>query len=248
MKLAPIAPCKRIILAADVSSMRDLDVLLEGLVAYVGGFKVGLQMIHSVATGSVKAISRIRATGASVMLDGKLHDIPKTMELATHEIALQDVQFFTVHASAGIAGMAAAAKAKGHAKMLAVTVLTSMDDDACEATYQGRPTETVMRLATHALEAGADGLVCSPQELVMLRRDQRFKNMILVTPGVRPAGMDVGDQKRVMTPREAICAGADYLVIGRPITHPPRGMDSVEAARAIAVEIEVGLNIRAGAQ
>lgn len=240
-------PKDRIIVALDVSETRQAIELVEALRDHVGAFKLGLEFVTS-AYARLATASRDRLDGVWVdlaqlsdalegklMYDGKFADIPNTVGAATREMArLLKPKFFTVHASMGIDALAAAAKHKGESKMLAVTVLTSREENDAHLTF-GKPTKAAaLQLAREAKLAGADGIVCSPQELAFLAKHTELESLIKVTPGVRPTGSDKGDQSRVMTPGEAIKAGADYLVIGRPIVRAP---DPVAAAEAIAGEI-----------
>jgi orotidine-5'-phosphate decarboxylase len=149
------------------------------------------------------------------------------------------VDMFNVHASCGVEAMKAAVANKGMSKVLAVTVLTSLSDEECISVFGKASQQKVLEFANMAKDAGVDGLICSPKEVPLLRSRPELKDLLLVTPGVRPEWAAAGDQKRVMTPGEAIKAGSDYLVIGRPITKPPENKFSspVEAAIAIAEEI-----------
>jgi len=245
MKTLPSEPRERIILAADVSTMLDFGLLLEQVGHSVGLVKVGLELLTAV--GAPLVVETANSAGFKVMFDGKFHDIPNTMAKATRAVAGLGVSFFTVHASATVAGMQAAAKEKGQSKMLAVTALTSLDKETCEHVYGTSIEGTVLRFAQYAYASVADGLVCSPKEIVMLRREREFDDLILVTPGVRPAWAAKGDQSRVMTPRQAVEAGADYLVVGRPITKPPPEIGSpAKAVELIAEEIAEGLAARGG--
>jgi orotidine-5'-phosphate decarboxylase len=173
-----------------------------------------------------------------VFLDLKLHDIPNTVAGAVRSLAPLGVEMLTIHAGGGAAMVAAAsdaaAKAKKPPKILAVTVLTSLDASALSETgVAGGTTQQVLRLARLALANGADGLVCSAHEISQLR-DAFGEKPILVVPGIRPAGSALGDQARVMTPEQAVTAGADYIVVGRPIT---KAADPAGAAAAIAAGI-----------
>ena len=171
-----------------------------------------------------------------MFLDLKLHDIPNTVAGAVKSTLALDPLLLTIHCGGGAAMMRAAAEARGPArtKLLGVTVLTSLDDSDLAAVGQSGPTAAqVRRLALLAQASGLDGVICSPQEIAMLREICR-QDFLLVVPGIRPAGAASGDQKRVQTPRDAIAAGADWLVIGRPITEAP---DPGAAARAILAEI-----------
>ena len=192
--------------------------LAEQLAPAVGAFKIGKELF--VAEGP-DIVRRVRDTGASVFLDLKFHDIPNTVAKAVASAARLDVQMLTVHASGGTemlrAAQAAANEADNSPLILAVTVLTSMDEtDLAEIGIEKHPAQQVQHLATLATAAGLKALVCSPMEIAPLRKILP-DDIQLITPGIRPANSDTGDQKRIMTPAEAIEAGASWLVIGRPI-------------------------------
>ena len=205
-----------IIAALDVSTAEEALALAQAVAPAVGAFKIGKELF--VAEGP-DIVRRVRDTGAAVFLDLKFHDIPNTVAKAVTSAARLDVQLLTVHASGGTAMLRAAQEAAGDngPLVLGVTVLTSMDEsDLAELGIQKTPAEQVHHLAKLATTAGLRGLVCSPQEIAPLR-ELLPAEVQLVTPGIRPAGSASGDQKRVMTPADAINAGADWLVIGRPI-------------------------------
>jgi orotidine-5'-phosphate decarboxylase len=213
-----------IIVALDLPSPQKALKIAEELAPVVGAFKVGKQLFIS---GGPDVLRKLRATGAKVFLDLKLHDIPNTVAKAVMAATDLGVQMTTVHASGGSAMLAAAGNAAHEQAamlrseeplVLAVTVLTSMDDgDLAELGIEGGTQEQVLRLAKLATGAGLKGLVCSPQEIEMLRAELG-DNVQLVTPGIRPASSQPDDQKRTLTAAEAIAAGANWLVIGRPIT------------------------------
>ena len=188
--------------------------------------------------GGLALAERLVGAGKRVFIDLKLHDIPNTVERATAQIAKLGAYFLTVHAYPQTM-RAAVAGAKGSGlKLLAVSVLTSSDDaDLREAGYAFGVSELVERRAAQAEALGVDGLVCSASEAAALRA-ARGRNFLLVTPGIRPAGAGVGDQKRVATPGKAIADGADYLVVGRPVTE---AADPRAAAEAIVAEIAAAL-------
>jgi orotidine-5'-phosphate decarboxylase len=228
-------PRDRLIVALDVPSpaeARDIAGELRGLCRW---FKVGLQL-YLAAGNSV--VEELASRGFSVFLDLKFHDIPNTVAGAVRSAASSGASLLTVHAAGGPAMLAAAAEAAAFSpvgvRLLAVTVLTSMDETQLQATgIAAAPREQVLRLARMAAANGIDGLVCSAEEAEALRRELGSA-AFLVTPGIRPAGADAGDQKRVTTPADAIRAGADALVVGRPILRAP---DPAEAAEAILDEI-----------
>ncbi|HIG82054.1 MAG TPA: orotidine-5'-phosphate decarboxylase [Verrucomicrobiales bacterium] len=207
-----------IIAALDVPDAARALTLAEQLAPAVGAFKIGKELF--VAEGP-DIVRRVRDTGASVFLDLKFHDIPNTVAKAVASAARLDVQMLTVHASGGTemlrAAQAAANEADNSPLILAVTVLTSMDEtDLAEIGIEKNPAQQVQHLATLATAAGLKALVCSPMEIAPLRKILP-DDIQLITPGIRPANSDTGDQKRIMTPAEAINAGASWLVIGRPI-------------------------------
>lgn len=221
----------------DVSQAVSLATSLKGA---VGGLKLGLEFFSACGPKGVEAVADL---GLPVFLDLKLHDIPNTVAGAMKGVARLAPRLTTIHASGGAAMMKAAvdaareeaAKANRPAtKVLAVTVLTSLDQDAMAAVGFGSTVlDQVKRLAELAQGAGVDGLVCSPHEVEMVRA-LVGSDLTLVVPGIRPAWAEAGDQKRFMTPKDALRLGADYLVIGRPITG---ATVPAEAARRIAEEL-----------
>lgn len=226
----------RIIVALDVNTLEDVEALVEQLVPHVGYFKVGLQLLTSVGTPQV--VKLLHNLGSEIFLDGKFNDIPNTVAGASAAVSRFGVAMFNVHASAGIAAMAAAVKNKGNSKVLAVTVLTSLGEDNAHLIFGAPSKAKVIQFARDAVLAGVDGIICSPQELKILGEQKELAGLLKITPGVRPEWAATGDQKRVMTPSEAILAGATALVIGRPITNPPESIGSpVEAVKLITAEI-----------
>lgn len=243
-------PKERIIVALDTRDPYTAREWAETLKGEVGGFKIGLELItgllaEMIACGNGEAEQVLIATkdlfgflGKDIFWDGKLHDIPNTIKGAADAITMISPKYFNVHASAGIAAIRAAADVKRDSKLLVVTVLTSIDEEECNLIYGAPSKVKVIQFARNAKLAGADGLICSPQEISILRQRQELNDLILVTPGVRPNWASVGDQKRVMTPGEAIKAGATALVIGRPITKPPAEIGTpLDAVRRIVEEI-----------
>jgi orotidine-5'-phosphate decarboxylase len=226
-------PRDKIIVALDVPAKADALDLVKQLAPEVSFFKIGLQL-YTVAGPEV--VREILETGAKVFLDLKLHDIPNTVARAVESAASLGVQMLTIHLSGGEAMLRAAANARpANMSILGVTVLTSLTEETLhQVGVSERINDHVLRLARLGREAGIDGLVASPFEARTLR-EEFGDNIKIVTPGVRPSWSEAGDQKRFMTPRQAFDAGADYLVIGRPITaHPnPR-----EAAAKILDELE----------
>jgi orotidine-5'-phosphate decarboxylase len=230
-----VKPEERIIVALDVPKLAAALALADRLKGAVGCFKVGLELF---AAGGPDAVRWVKARG-KVFLDLKLHDIPETVGRATAVAASYGVDLLTVHSAGGRAMLSRAAKeAHEHgARVIAVTALTSLDErDLAEVRIQGPLVELVIARAKLAQDAGCDGVVASPQEAAAIRA-ACGKEFLIVTPGVRPAGAAVGDQKRVATPRSAVESGADYIVVGRPITGAP---DARAAAVAIAEELAGG--------
>lgn len=222
----------RLIVALDVDSVGAGRALVERLGDAVSFYKVGMELAY--APGGLDFARELKAAGKRVFLDLKLHDIGATVERATRQIAGLGMDFLTVHAFPQTMA-AARAGAGGGLKLLAVTVMTSYDDDDLkEAGYACAAAELVARRAAQAKTAAIDGLILSPLELAAVRPIVG-PEMILVTPGVRPAGADTNDQKRVMTPARAIAASANHIVVGRPVTRAP---DPRAAAEAIVAEIE----------
>jgi orotidine-5'-phosphate decarboxylase len=224
----------RLIVALDYPEGAPAVGLVERLEEMCCWYKVGLELY--LAEGN-DFIHELHHHGCSVFLDLKLHDIPNTVAGAVRSVAETGAEMLTVHASGGPAMLRAAAEAAAefnHApQLLAVTVLTSMDSEQLSAVGVASPADAqVLRLAAIAAKAGITGLVASAQEAAKLR--QSFPAATLVVPGIRPAGTEPGDQKRVATPAAALAAGASYLVVGRPIT---QASDPVTATRAILDEM-----------
>lgn len=219
-----------IYLALDVPRLDAAQDLAAKVQGHVGGIKLGLEFFCAHGHHGVHEIAKI---GLPIFLDLKLHDIPNTVAAAMQAIHVLEPAIVTVHASGGRAMMEDAKAAAGeHCKVVAVTVLTSLDQRDLDRTgVTGSPHDQALRLAELAQASGLDGIVCSGQEVAAIHR--QWKDGFLVVPGLRPGngnGNGSGDQKRTVTPREARDAGASVLVIGRPIT---RAEDPVAAARAI---------------
>jgi orotidine-5'-phosphate decarboxylase len=216
MKSPPTEPRDRLIVALDFPSAVQALSMAEQLAGTVGYFKIGLQLFTAAGPEIVRAMG---ATGAKVFLDLKLHDIPNTVAGAVRAADALGVQMLTVHLSGGRAMLEAAVAARTSAMMLlGVTVLTSANAETLRETgLADSVDDQVVRLAEIGARAGMDGLVASPHEVTRLR-ERLGHSVTIVTPGVRPAWSETNDQKRFMTPRQALECGADYLVIGRPIT------------------------------
>jgi orotidine-5'-phosphate decarboxylase len=231
MSLQKLQPRDRLIVALDVPTSREADAVIEKLGDTVGFYKIGYQLAFE--RGLPLAAALVGA-GKRVFLDMKLHDIGNTVARGVETIAQLGVTFLTVHAYPQTMRAAVEARAGSRLKILAVTVLTSYDDaDLAEAGYSVGVDQLVAERAKQAHDVGTDGIVCSPAEAGPLRL-MVGADMLLVTPGVRPAGAAIGDQKRVTTPAQAISAGANYLVVGRPVIAAP---DPKAAADAIVAEI-----------
>jgi orotidine-5'-phosphate decarboxylase len=216
----------QIIVALDVSTKEEALNLLEQLLHPISFFKVGLQLYTAEGPEIVRTIS---STGAKVFLDLKLHDIPNTVARTVERVNALGAQALTIHLSGGSDMVRAASEARGAGMLLlGVTVLTSATEKTLREIGVAHGMDNqVLRLATLGVEYGINGLVASARELEMLRR-QFGTRVKLVAPGIRPSWSLAGDQKRAMTPRQALEAGADYLVIGRPITSHPRPREAVD--------------------
>ena len=227
----PLTPRDRMIVALDLPTVAEAEAMVDRLGDAADFYKIGYQLAFC---GGLELARDLAAAGKQVFLDVKLHDIGNTIEHAVENIARFGMSFVTVHAYPQT--MAAAVRGRGDAplRILAVTVLTSYDEaDLAAAGYTGTVAGLVAKRARQAADVGIDGLVSSPMEVAAVRTIVGA-GMALVTPGVRPAGAAKGDQKRVMTPADALAAGADHLVIGRPIVAAP---DPRAAAEAILEEI-----------
>lgn len=206
-----------IAVALDAPDVATAAMWAADVSPYVSTLKLGLQFYLSAGAAGVREV-RSAGPGCQLFLDLKLHDIPNTVTGAGLVVADLQPDFLTVHALGGPAMIEAAALALPDTKVTAVTVLTSMSQaDLAAVGLTGSPIEAVLRLATMAVAAGARALVCSPQEVAAVREVVEA-DVTLITPGVRPAGAALGDQRRVATPEQALADGADLLVIGRPIT------------------------------
>lgn len=231
MTSANIDTRARLIVALDLSSVEAAEALIDRIGDSVSFYKIGYQLAYA---GGLPLVSKLADRGKKVFIDLKLHDIGNTVAKGVESIAKQGATFLTVHAYPQTMKAAAEARAGSSLKILAVTVLTSYDNnDLQQAGYRSGVSDLVELRARQAQAIGVDGLVCSGEEAANLRNIVGG-GMNLVTPGIRPAGSDVGDQKRVMTPARAIAAGADYLVVGRPVV---AASDPKAAAEAIVAEI-----------
>jgi orotidine-5'-phosphate decarboxylase len=255
---------KRVLVALDVSNLQQAGNLIENLAPHVAGFKIGLEL--QTAVGGPQAVAFVHECGGEVFYDGKFYDIPNTVAAAVKGVVDQGVKFCNIHALSGAKAMAAAKEAAKGSKtqLLAVTILTSLDYPALvemgifpslnyadsaeqKKVEQYRIEELAVRhLAWLAQENGMDGVIASAKELGAIRKYCQ-PELLTVIPGIRPEWAAANDQKRVMTPGEAIRAGADYLVIGRPITRPPAKIGyPVDAIWKINEEINEALVERSG--
>lgn len=222
----------RLIVPLDVPTVMDAEAMVDALGDTVSFYKIGHQLAFA---GGLNFVRELHDMGKQVFLDMKLLDIDNTITKGIENIAKMGVQMTTLHAYPKAMKAAVEAAKGSHLCLLGVTVLTSMDDDDLkEAGYSQTPEALVLKRAQQASEAGMGGIVCSAQEAANIQKLIR-SDMAIVTPGIRPAGSDLGDQKRIMTPTDAIKAGSTHLVVGRPITanHDPKA-----AAQAILDEIE----------
>ncbi|MEA2891741.1 MAG: orotidine-5-phosphate decarboxylase [Bradyrhizobium sp.] len=226
-----IPPRDRLIVALDVASVAVAEAAIARLGDSVTFYKIGYQLAYA---GGLPLVRQLANAGKKVFADLKMHDIGNTVARGVESVAGLGATFLTVHAYPQTMKAAVEARAGSGLKILAVTVLTSYDDgDLHAAGYRLGVSDLVEARAQQAQVLGVDGLVCSPEEAASLRKIVGHQ-MNLVTPGIRPAGAATGDQKRIMTPARAITAGADYLVVGRPILEAP---DPKAAADAIVTEI-----------
>jgi orotidine-5'-phosphate decarboxylase len=225
-----LQPRDRLIVALDVSTVEEAQAMVARLGGAVSFYKIGYQLALA---GGLSYAAGLISGGKKLFVDMKLHDIGNTVAAGVKSVSRVGATFLTVHAYPQTMTAAAAAR-EGGLGILAVTVLTSYDDaDLKAAGYDVSVRDLVAQRARQALAAGVNGLVCSPEEASNLRAIVGDK-LVLVTPGIRPAGADAGDQKRIATPSAAIAAGADYLVVGRPIV---AAADPKAAAEAIVAEI-----------
>jgi len=219
----------RLYIALDLPSIEEAQTLVDSLGDAVESYKIGLQLLP---IGGVEFGQRLKAQGKNVFYDFKLHDIGATVEKATRSIAGLGADLLTVHARPDVMQSAVIGRADSSLKLLGVTVLTSLDKAALEAIgYQQEAEALVMRRVEQALSAGMDGVVSSPLEAAAIRAIVP-KDFLIVTPGVRMADGDAGDQKRIATPFQALQSGASHLVVGRPISAAKNPQDSAKAILA----------------
>jgi len=229
---------ERLIVALDVPTVAKAEAMVAVLGDSVGFYKIGLQLIFA---GGIAFAERLGRSGRKIFLDAKLLDIDNTVAGAVESIAALGMTFLTIHAYPRAMRAAVAARGRARLQLLGVTVLTSMDEaDLAAAGYAGALAALVENRAADARAAGMDGIVAAPAEAAFVRRIVG-PDMAIVTPGIRPAGADADDQKRAATPAAAIRAGADYLVVGRPITaalHPRVAAEAIQSEIAGALSAE----------
>ncbi|WP_298905726.1 orotidine-5'-phosphate decarboxylase [uncultured Aliiroseovarius sp.] len=224
----------RLIVALDVPNALEGLKLAETLGDAVNFYKIGLGMLTG---GGLALANELKGElGKKIFLDMKLFDIGNTVEAAVRGLAQFDLDFLTVHGDPHVVRAAAEGKGGKDMKILAVTILTSLDRSDLDAGLikPGNVQDLVLERAARAMEAGADGVIASPQEAALIRALPEAEGKLIVTPGVRPAGAALGDQKRVATPAQAIKDGADHIVVGRPIRNAP---DPRAAAQAVLTEL-----------
>jgi orotidine-5'-phosphate decarboxylase len=242
MKAAHKTLCKptgkaRVLVALDVPSLLEAETIAAELKDEIGGFKVGLELLTE--EGSRRVVEVIRQFERPLFFDGKFNDIPNTCGRAAAAVSRLGVWMFNVHASAGAAALRQCAQKKGDSLVVAVTVLTSLKDDEVSDLFGASAGQKVLQLAQLAARNWMDGVVCAPTDLAAIRADGETGNLLTVVPGIRPTWAATGDQVRIATPSGAVAAGADYLVVGRPILEPPSSVGSRKAAaRMIVEEIE----------
>lgn len=239
MSFKPATAKDRLILALDVPTVDEARTIISQTQGLIGTYKIGMQLQFA---GGLALAEELAAEGHSIFLDVKLLDIDNTIASAVKNVAKMGVKFMTLHAYPKAMRAAVGALQEAGNKdlcLLGVTVLTSMDEaDLKAAGYVGPIADLVVQRAAAAAETGMGGIVCSPVEAEKMRAAVGDK-LAIITPGVRPSGSDAGDQKRIMTPADAIRAGSDYLVIGRPIV---QASDRRAAAEAILKEVEAAVS------
>ncbi|MEM6489697.1 MAG: orotidine-5'-phosphate decarboxylase [Pseudomonadota bacterium] len=224
---------KRLIVALDVGSALEGEALADRLGARVGFYKIGLGML---TTGGLALANELKGRGKSVFLDMKLYDIGATVEAAVRRLAAFELDFLTVHGDPPVVRAAVAGRGTAPMRILAVTVLTSLDRAALDEMMipPGEIGTIAVERARRALAAGADGVIANPHDAAAIRALPEAEGRLIVTPGVRPAGAEAADHKRVATPAAALATGADHVVVGRPIW---AAADPAAAADAILREM-----------
>jgi len=258
---------ERIILPLDVSDIDQAQILVRMLAPYVGVFKIGFEAIYSSMASLLMPdsaadywLGRIRSLAGTItpkkaFLDVKLADIPNTVGKAVKALSSLEVKMINIHASAGVKVIQAAVANKGNSQLFGVTVLTSINAEECKSIFGAEPDEKVLQFAKMLVDNGADGVICAPKEGLLLRLDPDFDKLTIACPNIRPEWAATKEERervkddqnieRQMTPGEAVVAGIDMLVIGRPVTKPPVNIGGpVEAAKLIAEEIATALSGR----
>lgn len=252
----------KIIVGLDVDTLYRAEFFVRLLKDDVGGFKIGYELalamlkniinplLDETAITNALTIRRIFKHLKSgpdpkkIFWDIKFNDIPNTVGAASAQVADLNAAIFSVHASAGIEAIKSAVARKKNSKVFGVTVLTSINKN-CRSIFGANPEKKVLQFAQMLLDANADGIICSPLEVVAIRSRKEFDKMEIATPGVRPEWYEKGDQARVMTPSEAIRAGADFLIMSRPILNPPKEIGNPsDAARKISEEVELTISVK----
>jgi orotidine-5'-phosphate decarboxylase len=231
----------KVVFALDnIKTIQEMKEIVLELRPYIACFKVGYELVLKGAFQKQDVLGILKEMGVEVFYDMKLNDIPNTMRKATEAISANGANILTVHAQSGKEGMKAAVSVRGETKIYAVTVLTSFNQESFSETFDTdkKLQEEVLRFATLAQDAGVDGVIASPQELVLLKSKLELANLKIITPGIRPLWADAGDQARPMTPGDAIKNGAHKIVVGRPIME---AANRVDAVRKILEEIENAL-------
>lgn len=223
----------RLIVALDHENILDAEALTQALGERIGFYKIGM---GSLTIGGGALALELKERGKRIFMDLKFFDIPATVERAIRAHSALGFDFMTVHGDPSVVGAAAQGASGTQTKILAVTVLTSSDRADLDAAQikAGNIADLVVERASRAFEAGADGVIASAEEAALIRALPQAKHKLIVTPGIRPSGAEVGDQKRVVTPRMALENGADYLVIGRPIYG---AINPIDAADQIIKEV-----------
>jgi len=231
-------PIERIMVALDFDDFEDGLKIVKELEGMPVTFKVGLQL--GTRHGWQPLINAIHGSGSKIFCDAKFKDIPNTVEKACRAITRLEPDFFNIMADNSPEALAGAVRGvesamadfglKNRPTLLGVTVLTSIDEATSQSIYGGSAKDKVVQFATMAHDSGLNGVVCSPQEAQILRSSEATRDLVLVTPGIRPEWAVDGDQSRVLTPVDAVKNGSDYLVIGRPITQPPAKIGSARKA------------------
>lgn len=241
-----ITNADKIMVAVDVDELAGAKLLVASIAESGAAIKIGNQL--GTFEGWAKAVELARTNNVQIFCDTKFKDIPETVKKSARAITRHQPDFFTIMADNSPEALRAAVEGADSAvrdfslakrpRILGVTVLTSIDGPTCQSIYGGSPKDKVVQFAQTAAEANLDGIVCSAEEAALLRTYPELDNLLIVTPGIRPTWATAGDQSRITTPSDALQAGANYLVIGRPITRPPSTIGTpIQAIEAIAKEL-----------